>query len=133
MSDGLPLWLKGIGTPGSNVGNSEVDPAELRLREMRLPPEFRMKGKARDLRDAYLGKMLLSEAMRPYNMPAAMGMQFELNLLERENSRAKLTLIIRELEQMVPDEQREKANEVAKQLFHWTFHDMRVEAVRKMR
>lgn len=132
FTDAVPLWMStpaGIENP--YVDTHGTDHQQLRIRELSLPLEFRLPGKQRDLRDAYLGRFLLHDAMRYMTMPAVQGMEFLMALAQRENGRAQLNGIISELETGMAAEKAEKAKAVARLMFAWTIQQWRTSSARR--
>lgn len=132
-SDGLPLYMRnpeGIVDPFTD--NNGVDHRELRLRELSLPPALRMKSKQRDLRDAYLARMMLNDAMRHLNMPAGLqGMDYLLAIAQRENGKAQLSGIIAELESQLDESVSKTCHEAAVILFSFTMLEWRTGSISK--
>lgn len=109
-----------------------VDHEELRRRELALPPELRMTGKRRDLRDAFLAKFMLSEAMAPWTMPVYDNAVDMLSAIgQRENARGQAQQVINELSRKLPAEDVEKCKEVAKLLHGYEIDKQRRAANRK--
>src|SRR5690606_25149337 len=98
--------------------------AAMRLREMSLPKELRATGKKRDLRDAYLGQMILSDIWMPRNIEDPM--RHLALLAQRENARLQLKVIGEELAGRTKPEDVQWAKEAAKALFSRTLQQQRM-------
>jgi hypothetical protein len=105
------------------VDNEGVDRRELRIREMKFPPEMRMSGPKQSLRDAYLGRMMLDDALPRHQVPGVAGMWHHAM---RENGRIQLNQVIAELEQRLSSEDARKCREIAKQIFSWQMNERRI-------
>jgi hypothetical protein len=112
------------------LGSREADEAQaLRTRELSLPAELRATNpKVRDLRDAYLGVMRLSN---PLEVPLEPNPVRALVMIaHRSNARAQLQGIAKKLEQEVKEEDRTWAKQAAKSLFSWTVQQQRISQAR---
>jgi hypothetical protein len=132
---GLPVWMRGApgGVENPFVDMEGVDRRALRIRELVLPPQWRLYGKDRDLRDAKLGYMLLGDAMRNYTMPAARGFQALAQIAQRENGQAQLRPVIARLSENMSEERVAKVHRIAIELFHWTMQEWRIKAAAAIR
>jgi hypothetical protein len=132
----VPLWMRHMGGVVNPFEDKDgVDHAELRLRELKLPPGVRQKKpKLRDLRDAYLGRMMLHDVMIPWTMkPAPTPMLYALGYLQRQNGIAQLNMLIKELEELVTDDERTACHDAAKHMLAWSMYEWRSLVARKVK
>ncbi|MFE7797010.1 hypothetical protein [Nocardia sp. NPDC057440] len=104
------------------LDNEGVDRRELRIREMKFPPEMRMSGSRQSLRDAYLGRMMLNSAIQ---RPRIAGIGAMWDVATRENGRAQLNRLILELESKLGPEESQKCRDVAVEIFSWVINERR--------
>ncbi|WP_157186515.1 hypothetical protein [Nocardia jiangxiensis] len=93
----------------------------MRIREMALPPDIRMSGQKRDLRDALLGRMLL----RQRSAESSDGWTALRQLAERENRLTELNKRIKEIGAWMPDEHYEHCEKAAAALYSWIMTEKR--------
>lgn len=134
MIDATPPWMKEMdGVENPFVDEHGVDRKALRLREMSLPPQYRLKHRRADLRDAYLARFLLHDAMRG-NMPIQKkGWDRLLAIAQRENGRAQLAVVIRDIEKTLHRNEIDEIKEIARVLFSFTMHEQRARAARRIK
>jgi len=85
-----------------------------RVRELRLPLEYRMAGPKRMLRDALLSVMLLSDPAMKFGKDPSVA-----DLCERARVRTEMAAKVRELKADMLTEDIEHSTRVAGELFHW--------------
>ncbi len=90
--------------------NHDDNKEGVRRREMNLPPQYRLPGNQRWLRDALLASMLLAPEFAPRTGDVE-------QLVGRENKRTEMAARAKFLKQMMTPDQIAKATEVAKDLF----------------
>lgn len=87
-----------------------------RMRELSLPPQYRMAGNQRYLRDAMLSVMMLSINNQ---VPGLDLEQMIVQVCARGNMNAKMTVKVNELKKHLTPEQITEAATVAQALFSW--------------
>lgn len=90
-----------------------------KLREMSLPPEYRMAGNKRFLRDALLAVRLLDPKYAPLIQPGESGAAAIQRLLTRESKRAEMSERVTELRSRMSPQAIKEATDVANQLFSY--------------
>lgn len=112
----LPDWMNALlADTATPTGGWQAREA-MRVRELAMPPDIRMSGRKRELRDAILGRMLLRQMSAETRQD---GWQTLKLLAARENKLAELTGNINELGAELTDEDREHCHEAARMLHAW--------------
>lgn len=126
MSNDLPDWLSEAADP-ARYNHQGVDMRELRLREMALPPDIRQNNpKLRELRDAYLGMMILDDSTKGNRIPTNVnGIQYLCLLTMRSNARAELSSVVKQLESQTTEDQKMKCKSAAKVLYKRSLEEQR--------
>lgn len=88
----------------------------VRLREISLPPQYRMAGNARLLRDALLAVMLLNVNMTPLGKTLEETMN---RVRKRGNKQAEMRTKATLLKKRMTSAQIDKATLAAQELYHW--------------
>lgn len=120
----IPPWMSLLLARPNKSVESDLDMAlAMRTRELALPPDMRMSGPKRELRDAFLARKLMSEGCPVYPDDPMRSIR---ELTERESARVVLKTRIEELSEWMAEEDIEQCEQAARTIYSWTAAARRV-------
>jgi hypothetical protein len=112
-----------LARPNDSVASDFEMAQAMRLREIALPPDMRMTGPKRELRDAILARKLMSEGDPVYPDDPLRTIR---EMCERNDARIVLKNRIEDLSEWMAEEDVARCEEVARTIYSWTATARRV-------